>query len=164
MANPKILYSTNTLLAYRISRKFYKDNHYVWCAPKAGSTSLYGALLENPPTSQPLYRYKSLKEEALKGDLHGPLIKEQKVGLRKGAEIKLKERIITEEDKDKINSIVDISSQADYKPLLYIIPYENVKSLLKEVDIKDKAHPMSEEYIIESLPGDLFDIIDLDKI
>ncbi len=30
---PLVLYSANTLLAYKINETFYKGLHYVWCNP-----------------------------------------------------------------------------------------------------------------------------------
>ena len=160
---PKILYSTNTYISYRISEKYYEGKHYVYCSSKAGCESLSDRIIDNPPTSCPMYRYKQLKEESQTGELHG-LIKEQKSGLRKGVIEKYKKGIITSKQKKDLLYIIEHSQNTDFKPLLYLIPYENVKELLKEVKVEDKAHPLSEEYIIEELPSDYFEILDLNDL
>lgn len=40
--------------------------------------------------------------------------------------------------------------------------YGRVPGLVKEVPVEERAHPLSQEYIIESLPRRLFDIIKLE--
>jgi hypothetical protein len=35
--------------------------------------------------------------------------------------------------------------------------------MLKEVPVAERAHPLSQEYIIEELPTELFDTIELEK-
>lgn len=144
--------------------RFYQNRHYVWCSPRFGSVSVTGSLDSNPPTSRPLSRYKQLQQESRAGDLHSALIKEQKAGLRKGAETKLLAGVITEGDRDEIIEVVAAAQQADFKPLIYVMPYAAVKSLIKKVPVLERAHPMSIEYIIEDLPHDQFDILDLSEL
>jgi hypothetical protein len=122
MSSPKIIYSTNTKLAYQISKRYYGDEHYVWCAPAFGSINLTGDLNQNPPTSRPLYRYNILQEESQKSDLHSSLIKEQKIGLKNGANFKLKEGVINPVQHDEIIAIVDLAYPIDFKPYIYLEP------------------------------------------
>ena len=48
-----------------------------------------------------------------------------------------------------------------FKPLLYIIPFETVKDICERVPLAEKAHPLSQEFIIKELKGNMFDIIEL---
>lgn len=162
MKEPRILYSTNTVLAYRINRKYYGDVHYVWCAPEFGSAPLGGGAPGNPPTSRPLHRYRQLQAESQAGDLHSSLIGEQKAGLRKGADEKLKGGVITPPECDEIIQVIDSAPLSDFKPVIYAMAFAAVKHLAKRVPVAQRAHPLSEEYIIETLAGDIFDILNLD--
>jgi hypothetical protein len=58
---------------------------------------------------------------------------------------------------------VATAQAADFMPLLYVIPYNAVTHLLREVPVSQRAHPLSEEFVIEALPGELFDVISLHR-
>ena len=163
MKKPKFLYSTNVVLAYKIGKKYYQDFHYVWCSAKFGSISVDGEIASNPPTSRPLYRYKALQSEVSAGDSHGPYILSQKTGLIKGAGIKYNLNLITKAHYQEILAIIEYSPITEYKPLIYNIVYTDVEDIAKPVPIKDKATPISEEYVIENLPRKYFDILDYEK-
>jgi hypothetical protein len=160
MKEPLILFSTNTWLAYIISERFYNGIHYVWCSPYFNSKVLPDYDCTNPPTSNPIEIYKILQEESLRGDRHSPKIKENKVGIIKGAIYNQKMGVITEEQKKDIIAIVEIAETKDFRPLLYLIPFSIVSSIVKAVPVKDRAHPLSMEFVIESLPRNLFEIIE----
>jgi hypothetical protein len=162
MAVPRIIYSTNTLLAYRISVKYYKNLHWVWCTPDFGSKTVTGTLLANPPSSQALHIYKSFKIDVEAGDLHSTLIAKNKIGIKKGAETKYKSKKITLSERNEIYISVDKASISEYKPLIYEMVYEDVKHLVKVVPPELAARPTSVEYIIEELPGEKIIILDLD--
>ncbi len=49
----------------------------------------------------------------------------------------------------------------DFRPLIYVIPIDGIASLVNDVPIEDKAHPLAEEYIITELPRTAFDIIEV---
>jgi hypothetical protein len=69
-----------------------------------------------------------------------------------------------EEDKMKeIEAIVESAETADFRPILYVIPYRLVSKLVKPVPISERAHPLSEEYKIERLPRRSFDMIDFER-
>jgi hypothetical protein len=82
------------------------------------------------------------------------------VGILKGATVKRQAGIISAEQERDIVSIVEIAETKEFRPLIYIIPFTAVSSILIEVPIKERAHPLSIEYVIESLPRDHFDIIE----
>src|SRR5438034_601490 len=63
MRKPLILYSTNTLLAYRVAELYYGRVHYVWCATYFNPDSLPAYDATHPPTSTPSAIYHSLSAE-----------------------------------------------------------------------------------------------------
>jgi len=161
MADPTILYSANTWLSYCIAQRYYNEIHYVWCTPYCDGRTL--ALREAclPPTSSPFEIYKNLQEEVRRGDRHSTKIVENKTGILRGAELKKEAGVITVQQERDIISIVERAEQIDFRPLLYVIPYVGVADIVREVPVEDKAHPLSQEYRIESLSRRLFDVIDI---
>jgi hypothetical protein len=158
MPSPIILYSANTWLAYHISEKFYLNEHWVWCAPNYDSRSRDST---NPPSSTPGEIYKELREATSRGDRHNTKIASNKVGLLKGATYKRAAGIINDEQLQEINSIIGFAQIIDFRPRMYIIPVtDQVRSIMGEVSIGHRAHPLSVEFIIEKLPRDWFDYIE----
>ena len=158
----QVLYSTNTWLAYNIARMFYGDEHYVWCSPIFDGTSRLASQASPPPTSCPGEIYRCLLEEVRRRDRHSAKIAENRVGILKGSMVKRTSGVITENELSEIAAIVDAADVGDFAPLLYVIPYQSVRDLIKEVPVANRAHPLSEEFVIEALPGDLFDVIRLE--
>jgi hypothetical protein len=159
--DPLVMYSTNTWLAYRLAQKYYGGTHYVWCAPYFSGNSLPAADRSNPPSSTPSEIYDRFYQESGSGDEHNQWnIAMNKTGLRKGAEAKARAGVITEKQKLEILAAIDRAPPNYFKPLLYIIPYSSISTLVKEPEIEKRAGVLSEEYIIESLPRNAFDYID----
>lgn len=157
------MYSANTWLAYKVAKRFYNDEHYVWCAPyfDVRALPMYDAAL--PPTSSPSEIYHNLAAEVLAGDQHSTKIKENKVGILKGATFKRKAGVINEQEEKDIAAIVEKAETRDFKPLMYVIPFKIVAKLVREVPVDERAHPLSVEYVIERLPRSKFDIINLER-
>jgi hypothetical protein len=164
LTKPKILYSVNTWLAYNVTRLFYGDLHYVWCSPVFDRRGRPHAYATPPPTSCPCDIYFGLLDEVRGRDKHSAKIAENRLGILKGAATKRTAGIITDDELAEINAIVSEASVEDFRPLLYVIPYAAAAALVKEIPVAQRAHPLSEEYIIEALPGDLFDVIQMEKV
>jgi hypothetical protein len=160
MAKPLILYSTNSWLAYMIAEKFYGSEHFVWCTPVFDARSLSAYTASVPPTSCPAEIYRNLYEEVRRKDRHSVKIQENKAGIVRGAGMKNAAGDISAEALKEIGAIVEQAELADFKPLLYVIPFDPVAKLVKEVPVAKKAHPLSEEYTIERLPRLGFDILE----
>lgn len=160
MPDPTVLYSASTFLAYRIAQQYYKDVHYVWCSPVFdGRTS--GPLDPTvPPTSSPCEIYWSLHQEVSRGDRHSAKITENRAGIIRGAQFKRKIGVINEEIESDIIAATELAETRDFRPLMLIIPYAKVKRLIEKVPIKSRAHPLSVECLISSLPGKLFSVIE----
>jgi len=160
MEEPLILYSTNTWLAYMIAKKYYKDEHYVWCTPHFDPRRSGGRDSAVPPTSSPFEVYCSLAEEVARRDRHSKKIEENRAGILRGVNAKRQAGAINEIQEREIVSIVALADQGDFRPLMYIIPYSAIADQIREPPPEDKAHPLSAEYIIDSLPRACFDIIE----
>lgn len=154
---PIIYYSTNTTLAYRISERFYQGKHFVYLSPFFAENS--DPLFPNPPSSSPSILFERFSEEAKSNDHNAKLIQGNKTGLRKGVEERWKSKIITAEVREILVGIINESANSDFEPLLYIIPAEKVKDEIKTLKYDQKGHPFCEEYYIENLTRDKFDVI-----
>ena len=153
----KILYSINTWLAFKIAEHFYYNNHFVWCAP------MFNAKGINPPSSDPHEICNGLMKDIEGRDKHSAKIAYNKSGIIKGADIQHGNKIINDEQRLEILDLVNIAEIEDFRPLIYIIPFEDVKSIAIPASVKLAAGLFSKEFIIDKLPRDKFDIIDILK-
>lgn len=160
MADPLLLYSVNTWLAYMIAERFYRGEHYVWCTPYFDSRQISTRTIPIPPTSSPAEIYQNLYAEVGRGDRHSSKIKENRIGILRGAVIKKDQGIINDKDAKDIAAILDCAETRDFRPLIYVMPYGVAKACLAEVPVAEKAHPLSVEYIVDRLPHDEFDVIE----
>lgn len=160
MANPPVLYSANTWLAYQISKRFYGNNHWVWCSPHFDTKSVL-ARDAGPPSSTPGDIYTELRQATSRGDRHNERIAANKAGLLKGVVCKRDAGVIGEGQAKEIVSAIGAAQIIDFRPLMYVIPMTvEVAAILTEAPIGARAHPLSIEYIIECLPSEFFDIIE----
>lgn len=163
MTNPLLLYSTNTWLAYMIAQRFYRGEHYAWCNPLFNSKTSPPTDYSIPPTSSPCEIYSSLLADVQKGDRNSPKIKQNKLGILKGAVYKKRAGVISSRQKNEITAVVERAETQDFRPLIFVIPYSLVVDLLRKVPVRNRAHPLSDEYIIDRLPREGFDIIDFSR-
>lgn len=143
-----------------IAERFYARIHYVWCTPYFDSRRFSTLASPIPPTSSPAEIYQNLFEEVYRGDRHSSKIKENRIGILRGAAIKKDQGIIADKDVQDIAAILEQSETRDFRPLIYVMPYQTVSHRLSEVPVKKRAHPLSIEYVIEELPHDEFDVIE----
>lgn len=161
MPEPLFLYSTNTWLAYIISQRYYREEHYVWCSPYFNTLSVPSSEQTIPPSSLPGKLYKQLYDEVSSGEQHSDKIKSNKAGIRRGANYKEKVGVITAKQKQEVYAIVSRAQITYFKPIIYVIPFALVRDIIIEVPVSERAHPLSGECRIERLPRSLFDIIDV---
>lgn len=114
MAEPLILYSTNTWLAYAISERYYGGMHYAWCALVFDSSSRFTREVVSTATSNPVTIYRNLRDETKGGDRHSSRVRENKAGILRGATLKRAARVITEEQERDIAAIVQRSETTDF--------------------------------------------------
>lgn len=161
MRDPLVLYSTNTWLAYGIAQTYYDEIHYVWCTPFFSSNASSGYDYTIPPSSSPSQIYDGLYEDVRRGDRHSAKIEMNKAGILKGAIAKEKAGVINKRQRLEIFAIVQRAETKDFRPLLYVIPFQPVAKLVKSVAVEERAHPLSVEYKIEQLHRTLFDVVEI---
>ena len=159
MAFPLVLYSTNSWLAFAISERFYRRRHWVWCSPFFRSSDTHAAGM--PPSAIPGEIYDRLHDDVNRGDRHSSWIVRNRARLIKGAECKEREGVISATQREEITLVVTDAEVRDFRPLLYVMPFGRVRRWTKEVPMNERAHPMSVEFIIESLPRQAFDVLEL---
>jgi len=159
MVSQLILYSTNSLLAFRISEKYYNAEHFVYCTPNFRPLTTIYSSYNVPPSSCPYVIYRNFCEEIDNNDLNGQKITANKAGLRHGATVKKKSGIISTREKNEILKIIKIAQLTDFRALLYIIPFDVVKLKCHPVPIQRRASPFSDEFYISNLIRNEFDII-----
>jgi len=160
---PLVLYSTNAYIAYMINERYYKGLHYVWCSEvfDARAQYAYGPHASIPPSSSPGEIYKTMREDVKRGDLHSANVNRLRKNILDGAFEKLKAGKISKVQHREIGKIFEDALLADFRPLLYIIPYRSVVKLVEEVPIEERAHPLSLELRIPVLARKLFDVIEV---
>lgn len=153
-----LFYSTNSLMAYLINEYYYRGNHYLYCTP-------YFERHPDPnfpplaPTSNPKILYERLMEESKTSDKNAHHINANKHGLKIGVEERLKAGIITTAVKNEIVEFIDGAPNVQFKPKLYLIPAEGVRSLLKPVPYHVRATSVIDEYCLD-ITKEKFDVID----
>jgi hypothetical protein len=159
MPDPLVLYSANTQLAYRINEHFYGQIHFVWCSALFSATSR-SIDVEMPQSSTPCDICRNYLEDITRRDLHSRSLQDNRAGLQTGLKAKLAERVITENQYLELEELVSKASLDEFRPLLYVIPFEGVRDLVKPAPLLEKAHPFSPEYRIKRLPRSRFDVLD----
>ncbi|MDP2313782.1 MAG: hypothetical protein Q8P41_12815 [Pseudomonadota bacterium] len=147
-----------TVLAYNINMRYYGGLHYLWCTPYFGS-DYQSPHFTVPPSSSPLEIYQALSHEINGSDKHGTKIKLNRMGVRKGAEHMAIRGKITVDTKNEIIAISKAALPQQFRPLLCVIPRLEAVPFYHKVPIKNRANPLSHEYILADLPQSAFDLI-----
>lgn len=151
--NKLLLYSVNSWLSYKIAEHYFENKHYCWCSPYFDASNV------NPSSSNPIEIYASLKRDVESKDSHSSKISQIKAGLIKGASEKLKAGVINTDQEKEIIDIVNAAEISDFRPLIYVIPTYKVLTITQPVSVSIKANTFSQEYIIEALDKEMFDVI-----
>ena len=105
MPEPLVFYSTNTLLAYNISQKYYGEKHFVWCTPHFESWSGTGEYTV-PNSSSPKEIFINLYQAVLSMDRHSSKIDENRIGLRRGVNAKKAANVINDQQAREILAVI----------------------------------------------------------
>lgn len=160
MNSPLLLYSTNTWLAYSVAEVFYGGVHFAWCSPVYDGRKT-AAHVNIPPSSSPAEIYRRLLEDTGRGDRHSDFIERNIAGIRLGAEARRKQGLIGPEEEEEILTGLEKAERREFRPVLYVVPFDQIEGIVTRVDVERRAHLMSIEYIVESLPRASFDMIEL---
>lgn len=160
MKEPLLLYSANTWLAYAVAERYYGGVHFAWCSPVYnGSTA--EPHVNIPPSSSPAEIYRSLFREVDRGERHSKAIKNNRKGIKKGADAKLEAGVIGSDEHASIMRTLENAEVRDFRPVLYVIPFDRVRGTVVDVPVQQRAHPLSIEYRVENLSRDCFDMLEL---
>lgn len=118
---------------------------------------------KNPPSSDPIAIYWRYRQDIEDGDQHSAVIARNRLGIIRGAYIRHIQGVVDNDTRQLIEAVAKAAVLVDFKPLLLVVPYFGVKGIVKPVDLVSRARPTVDEYIIEDLPRDCFDVIDLDR-
>ncbi|MBD0321115.1 MAG: hypothetical protein ICV87_12320 [Gemmatimonadetes bacterium] len=102
-----------------------------------------------------------MEEETRRGDLHSDAIKRNIAGILDGAQAKLQAGAITDAQHREIEEVVAEAKIPDFRPVLYVIPYDSLGRRVPEVPVSQRAHPLSLEYRIEDLRSGCFDLLEI---
>ncbi|MFJ5791024.1 glycosyltransferase [Lysinibacillus sp. NPDC093197] len=149
------LFSTSTHLSYLISKNYFNDTHYAWCAPK------FDAKETNPASANPLEIYKKLTWEIGSGQ-EGATIAKHKVGLYRALSEKKQQGVISEQQELLISEIIHAAQIGDFRPVIYAISTYEVKAIVKAAPHNKKDGVFSQEFLIKELPGALIELINID--
>ena len=157
---PLLLYSAGSRLAYAIAERFYGGVHYVWCSPFYDGV-VAARHINVPPTSSPAEIYRNLEEETRRGDRHSTLIKQNRNAIESGARAKRTAGIISETEFEEIQTILEEAETREFRPVLYLIPFDRVRGSTIDVPVRERASLLSVEYRVEALRSDCFDLLQL---
>lgn len=156
-----LLYSVNCYLKYYIQEKYRGGLHYVWVSEYFDSRSLIVPSVgpRIPPTSNPRDIYNELKLAVEEEDDHCYKISEQKSLITARAIEWETASEISTFDMNEIVFMVENGAYKQWRPLIYVIPYEPVRSRIEPVSRSGRAG-LGMEYKMADLKRSEFDIIE----
>ena len=158
-----ILYSTNPWIAHDISKKYLNGKHFVWCSgyfdPKmAPHGSAESAVA---PSSSPKGIFETLKDDCEREDDHSQLIYGYKKTFSRLAKVWLADGTINKEQFDEIITTVRSKSWKIWRPVLYLIPKENISASGRLISVpRQKRASIGTELQICDLAVNEFDFIE----
>jgi len=114
-----------------------------------------------PPSASPASIYRLFRDDVERGDLHSGAIRRNAAGISSGMKAKRLQGVIGLAEEAEIEKTLELATPRDFRPVLLVIPYRQVRELVRPVLVDDRAHPMSVEYLVEALPRAAFDMIEL---
>lgn len=158
MENPVIIYSVNTKLAFFINTNYYNHTHYVWCSPFFNPKT-DNNIFPPPRSSTPCEIYSELVKDVKSNDEHSAKIKSNRLGLLEGVVANFEKGIIDEDTKEELKLLISEAPISAFEPLIYVIPFSDVKSLVEKIPLSARASKYSSEIKIPVLSRSKFDII-----
>ncbi len=159
MAGP-VLYSTNSWIAHEFATRYRGGSHFVWCSehydPHSAPAGSAAAAIA--PSSSPKGIYDTLRGDCDREDRHSSLIRGYRKTFLRLAKTWLADKSISKQQYDEIVSTVKSNSWRIWRPVLFVIPEEPVRSRIVHV-----AHPgragYGPEMQIHDLKSTEFDVI-----
>ena len=79
---------------------------------------------------------------------------------KRGADAKLAAGVIDAVQHQEIMEKIKRAGLREFRPVLYIIPFDRVETLVSDVPVREPAHPLSVEFKVQALPRACFDLIE----
>ncbi len=151
---PLFLVSVQSKLAYLINERYYGGLHYAWCSPGFDCPS-------NPPDANPKVIFSRWREDYLSNDAESLFIKKNRQGLKNGI---MHQKNLGFIDDKTVANLINLTDTAPFRyfcPVLYVMPYQQVKHLLEDVDFSERAGPFSIEFKLPDLPNLFFNVFEI---
>jgi hypothetical protein len=142
--------------------KYRNGSHFVWCSEHYDPTSAPAgsSAAAIAPSSSPKGIYDTLKGDCAREDKHSSLLSGYRKTFKRLANVWVANGEITASQRDEIIATVRSTSWRIWRPLLFVIPLEPVRSRLKAVPHPQRA-AYGPEWQIEDLQIAEFDVIEL---
>jgi hypothetical protein len=92
-------------------------------------------------------------------DVQDPKLVSLRAGLRKGAKVKKRTGILSDDLHREVTQIIGSTRPNHYRPVLYIIRRDVVTSRMQTVPVKRRANPLAFEYVIPDLKETEFEAL-----
>lgn len=162
MAGP-ILYSTNPWIAHVFSKNHLGGKHFVWCSEYFDPRTAPPGSPESAiaPSSSPKGIFDTLENDCNREDSHSALIKGYRKTFKRLASTWLADSTIDKNAHDEIVATVKSNSWKIWRPILYIIPRENIESSGRLIKVPHKNRAaFGPELQIHDLEVHEFDFIE----
>lgn len=146
-----LYYSTQSILAHRISERYFKGKFFVYCAEAYDP--------QNPASSSPAQLYQLFRMIAETDDRGNPKVVDHKTKLKANARRMLAEGKLRREEYDELVWEINYARAHDFAPILYLILRNAVSHKITPVSIRRAASVDSREYKIEDMLIDDFETI-----
>lgn len=157
-----LLYSTNPYIKYYLNEEFRNGKHYVWCSPyyDGGKRDFLNPSARTPPSSNPASLYERYRSAVERGDSNDPKINSQKATIKDLAVQWFQNNSISNQEKENIVYLVENGNFGElWTPLIYIVVRSKVDDGRIQKVPKERCAGLADEYIIEDLQHDEFQII-----
>lgn len=123
-----VLYSTNPWIKFHIQQRWRGDVHYVWCSEVSDSTKALPGSVHSlvPATSNPVQIYRDLADACSRGDRHNEKIRLIRRNYIARAASWVSDGSLKPEERDELVAMINSTEIRIWRPLLYIIPRQNV--------------------------------------
>jgi len=158
---PLILWSASCRLKFEINQRYYRKKHYCWCSPvfEAAALGRFEIGSNQPRSSDPASIYRDLMEYQRRPDGHDEKIASWRKGILEVAVMLCELGDITELQRGEIALRERSAGLAQWKPLMYVIPFDRVRDRVEQVPLESAASS-EPEYIVSDLFEEDFEIVE----
>lgn len=158
--SPLLLWSAGSLVRYKVNQRYF-GHHFVWCSPafEAAALSRNSIGSQIAASSDPATLYRRLHADVTSRDRHSNEIIRQKQSIKAAALRHMANNHISAERAAEVATFVDVADSSDWRPVIYVIPFDRVASRVQVVPINDCAS-LEPEFIVPDLVDGEFEVIE----